>query len=794
MIGQQLGSYMIAEMIERSGMVEVYRGYHVEFEQEVAIKVIGRYLEPSPLLNERIRREATTIAQLRHPNIVALYDFGEVGGGHYFVTELIEGETVTDLIAGMNAGTRYIDQDDISFYTRQIASAIDYAHSRNILHRDITPSSILITSSNQAFLAGFGLAVLKARDTEGEGGIPLGTPQYMAPEYAIDAAGVIPKSDTYSLGVILYELTSGVLPFNADSPVELALKHVNETPPPPQQINPTLPFAVSTVIMQAIAKEPTERFDNAMALAKALAHAWKINDNVEVVSLTSGTLEAQDGAELPPVPDGFLSPPPEVEPPPTPPARELPRPPRSRRSIRDLARLRPGRNKSALPVTIIGLAVVLIVLLGIIISSIFGLNVFGFLGGPRDGSAGVADEPLIINTATLPPGQASATPADQTENTQPPSSTEVPLAPEAPIASPPPTVAPLPEAGAQVFRLADAVVMIYVSEGTFLMGSADLARLGSEQPQHEVMLSGYWIDQTEVTIAQYKLCVDSGQCEPPVDTRNYNNPRYANFPVVYVSWELASNYCASIGASTGLSVSLPSEAQWEKASSWDPFTSTKRLYPWGDTAPNASLLRYVESVASLQGAEVGSHPDGASAYGAMDMAGNVWELVYDWYASDYYSLPLTTPDPQGPADGDRRIVRGGAWGWDGASAISTFRNTVSPEAATEDIGFRCVTNATTLTPQNSIAFSSQEALAGAQAAIALAQTQGEGSELTLDDWQALLITMSAQLDSNNLTELVTLIDTRLEAIDAQVETGGLPPDTAATLRRTLRWVRFNVAG
>jgi formylglycine-generating enzyme required for sulfatase activity len=204
---------------------------------------------------------------------------------------------------------------------------------------------------------------------------------------------------------------------------------------------------------------------------------------------------------------------------------------------------------------------------------------------------------------------------------------------------------------------ADGMEMVCVPAGEFLMGSASsdtefVAR--DEQPQHTVYLDAFWIDQTEVTNGMYQKCVNDGVCSAPSDSSSstrssyYGNPAYADYPVIYVDWNDAKAYCEWAGRK------LPSEAQWEKAArgteGW--------IFPWGNNSPTSSLLNYFQKIRDTT--EVGSYPEGASPYGALDMAGNVWEWVGDWYDSYYYS---NSPDsnPTGPASGTNRVLRGGSW-------------------------------------------------------------------------------------------------------------------------------------
>lgn len=789
MIGRQLGSYRIEELTARSGMVEEYRGYHVEMERQVAIKVIGRHLEPDPLLNERFWREARATVQLRHPNIVKLYDFGEEGGGHYAVMELVEGITLADLIQDMLDGQRYVDQDDISFITRQIASALDYAHSQGVVHHDINPTTVILRPSGQALVTDFGLAVLKARmgGDAGGSGAALGTPEYMAPEKAIDASRVTLRSDIYSLGIILYQLTTGSLPFTAETPVELSLKHINETPVSPHQANPTVRRAASRVIMMAMAKDPKNRFESAMALADALTQAWYIDDDEDVVPLKNGSLRRQGESE-PLAPRTTL--PSEMERQETPP----PAPAQPAEPVRQIAPKPPERKRKqrVSPLVVVAVVVALLVLGGIFGGRALGLDAGGLLRGVLGRPSPSAEEPLTVATATP---EAASSPTTEPEAGIVTATPVVTIVPDtAPVDTPEPATFPRPGVGTRVLRLADTSAMVFVPEGVFLMGTDDPSRPTREGPLHEVVLSGYWIDQTEVTNAQYKLCVESGACPPPQSLTHYNDPRYTNFPVAFVTWDAASAYCEEMSRATGLDVRLPTEAQWEKAASWDPLTETKRPYPWGDEPPNPGLLRYVESFpALLEGEEVGSYPAGASAYGALDMAGNVQEFVFDWSSEDYYGLPEAAVDPQGPAEGSGRVIRGGGWANPAPFASTTRRTVVETTTNGEDIGFRCATNAVTLSPENNVAFTPQEALGGAQAAVALALAQGEGSDAVLSDWQAALIAMDAQLEAGNNAEVLLDINSRLDTLDVLVETDNLPAATAVKLRNTLNWVRSQLA-
>jgi formylglycine-generating enzyme required for sulfatase activity len=244
-------------------------------------------------------------------------------------------------------------------------------------------------------------------------------------------------------------------------------------------------------------------------------------------------------------------------------------------------------------------------------------------------------------------------------------------------------------------------MMVYVPAGTFQMGSdeGDLLARDEEKPQHEVYLDAFWIDRTEVTNLQYQHCVAEGPCSPPSSSQSetrdsyYGNPEFDDHPVIYVTWQQADTYCQWAGKR------LPTEAEWEKAASWDAQTGTKRLYPWGNEF-KGYLLNFCDANCPLDGkntawdddhadtAPVYSYPLGASPCGAWNVAGNVWEWVADWYDPGYYA---SSPgeNPQGPDSGSRRVVRGGAWGSHLRVVRTASRNDLEPSFASGFVGFRC---------------------------------------------------------------------------------------------------------
>lgn len=220
----------------------------------------------------------------------------------------------------------------------------------------------------------------------------------------------------------------------------------------------------------------------------------------------------------------------------------------------------------------------------------------------------------------------------------------------------------------------DGMRQFYVPAGNFLMGNNNGE--ADEQPQHTIYLDGYWIDETEVTNAMYAQCVADGSCSEPQNSNRYNHSDYTNHPIVMVDWDKAKTYCTWAGRT------LPTEAQWEKAARGDD----GRNYPWGNQSPTCDLLNYSGCI--FDTTPVGGYLDGATPYGALDMLGNVWEWVVDWYAGDYYSNS-PAQNPLGPQFGDTRIIRGGSWTSNSSVTQITNRSELAPDGHNYFVGFRC---------------------------------------------------------------------------------------------------------
>ncbi len=274
----QLGQYQLVEQIGHGGMAAVYKAYQPALDRYVAVKVLRP--DGDPQFTARFQREAQIIARLQHPNILPIYDYGEQDGQPYFVAQYVEGCTTLCAYAGRPTGEAVALQ-----LIGQVLSALSYAHSQGIVHRDIKPANILLPKPGWPMLADFGIAkLLHESQRLTMTGFIIGTAAYMSPEQA-SSQPLDGRTDLYAIGVVLYELLTGRLPFDADTPMAMLSKHVYEAPPSPRSINPAMHPAVEQVLLRAIEKDPALRFQTAADMAAALEQA--------IAALSAAAMPAQ---------------------------------------------------------------------------------------------------------------------------------------------------------------------------------------------------------------------------------------------------------------------------------------------------------------------------------------------------------------------------------------------------------------------------------------------------------------------------------------------------------------------
>jgi beta-lactam-binding protein with PASTA domain len=261
------GRYRVLERVGTGGMADVFCAEDLQLGRKVAVKVLHRRFAEDASFLERFRQEASSAAGLSHPNVVAIYDRGSWDGTLYIAMEYLEGPTLKELVAreGPLPPARAIA------FTEQILKAARFAHSRSIIHRDLKPQNVIVGPDDRIKVTDFGIA--KAGSAEiTETGSMMGTAQYVAPEQA-EGRTVAASADLYAVGVILYELLTGRVPFDGDNPIAIALKHMQEAPVPPSQLQPAVSPALDAVVLHALAKEPEHRFQTADAFLAALGAA-----------------------------------------------------------------------------------------------------------------------------------------------------------------------------------------------------------------------------------------------------------------------------------------------------------------------------------------------------------------------------------------------------------------------------------------------------------------------------------------------------------------------------------------
>ncbi len=262
--GLTLGRYELSRRIAQGGMAEVYLAYDRRVRRQVAVKVL--YGRDEPFVR-RFEREALAVGALSHNHILPLYDFGEQSPWYYLVMPYVDGCTLRDYLFRH----KHLTLEEAASFLSQIASALQYAHDHGVVHRDVKPSNILLRQDGYAYLVDFGLAkAMQGAEALTSAGAMVGTPEYMAPEQSNGLSDY--RSDIYSLGIILYQMLTGQLPFLAESPVAVSLKHIQSLPTPPRALNSAIPQNIEDVILKAMAKDPADRYQASRDLSAAF---WK---------------------------------------------------------------------------------------------------------------------------------------------------------------------------------------------------------------------------------------------------------------------------------------------------------------------------------------------------------------------------------------------------------------------------------------------------------------------------------------------------------------------------------------
>ena len=683
-----LERYRIEESLGQGGMAEVYKAWDIQRATHLALKVLRQDLSRDLVFLRRFQREAHTLAKLQHPNIVRFYGIETDHLTVFMLMDFIEGSTLQDEIF-LTKG-QPLDQDLMWLVLKSICSALHYAHSMGLVHCDIKPGNIMINQHGEVLLTDFGIA--RMTDTATATMVGFGTPAYMAPEL-VRGQDPTPQSDIYSLGIVLYEMiTGGERPFTGEcaqtsgsTSEKVRWEQLHLAPASPRAFNPYISEELESVITRCLVKEPQQRFASVLDLLSIVDQALENRDPgaVEIVHsiVAPGKLESLSKNNQHGV--GVL-----IQSSETAPIAQIDKPEQN--------------SNLRLPTWVVwtgGAALLIITLMAVIILLVRDRGqVATEVATSTERAIILVDTPIassndrLMSTVTLPP-LPSSTPTETST----------------------PTLELTLGIGSTKVNPVDGAILAFIPEGEFLMGSESSDAWAHEAPQHSVYLDSFWMYISEVTNAQFqKFVQDTGYRTTAeqrggsyvyiaggwveVDGASWTSPSgpgstidgRGSHPVIQMSWFDASAYCEWAGGH------LPTEAEWEKAARG----LDGKKYPWGDTNTVRGYANFCDKDCPFESADldwndgyaftapVGSYPSGSSPFGLLDMAGNAWEMVQDWYDENYYNQS-PVKNPQGPTTGTRRVLRGGSWGNGEGPLRTSFRYWYDPENAFSFYGFRC---------------------------------------------------------------------------------------------------------
>ncbi|MBA4188551.1 MAG: hypothetical protein C0467_11145 [Planctomycetaceae bacterium] len=691
-----LDRYSLQDLLGEGGMGRVYKAHDNRMGRDVAIKIIRKDKLTHPAAAARFKQEIEALGQMKHPNVVQVYDADLTGTTHYYVMELIDGKDLTKLVTERGP----LPVAEACEYIRQAALGLQHAFEKGLVHRDIKPSNIIVSGNGLVVkLVDLGLARLMDNEFAAgaedghritQEGFVIGTPDFLAPEQARNPMAVDIRADIYALGGTLYYILTGKVPYEGATPTEKLLKHCTDPPPGLLLQRMDAPAQVEQIIHWCMSKQMESRPQFPLQLAQALqplcpattnnyAGAASGRHSAAVGMLNTGRPPMQPGTGAhAPLPQQYSAPAPGYGPPPGYPYQAPP----------------PGYPQQAPPP-----------------------------GYPQQ----QAPPPGYPPQHAPPPGYAPAEPVpDPNRSSQvfklPPQTTaDDPIRRRAENGFPwslvllglgilfvigllgwavysqflrPPETAP------DAFTNTLGLKMVKIEAGTFKMGSVDgeLGRKSDEGPAHDVVIKRpFLISATEVTHSQFLKVMGSSPSKSSAKAS-----KAQNLPVEYVTWDEANDFCKKLTelekaqphARKGWAYRLPTEAEWEyaaRAGADRPFTFGSQII-YG----KQSLFRPSDKDELGIGGEFGKPPllpqevakTDPNGFGLFDMHGNVAEWCSDWYKAAYTEGSVT--DPTGPTDGDKRVVRGGSFKDESKGVRSAARAGVRPGDRRDDVGFRVV--------------------------------------------------------------------------------------------------------
>lgn len=675
------GKYHIEARLSAGGMGTVYRAARLHIGDEAAVKILHADYLADARARERFRREAQAAARLKHPNAVNIYDFGVTGEGLvYLVMELVEGESLRALIKREGAfSTR-----QASDVARQVCAALSEAHKRGIVHRDVKPDNIIVSETDEGphvKVLDFGIAKLREDQPANnltQAGSVMGTPHYMSPEQCMGEE-IDGRSDIYSLGIVLYEMLTGRVPFHSNVSNAIVIQHVQKEPAPPRSHRPGLSQAVERVVLRALSKRPEQRQQTATELARELNEAVRLSHEEDALSSQLQETIAQTaafpreegelragrqseggaaGAELPPTVAMR-----------TPPHAFAPGFHADNRSVEtQQARLRSnslemferGSGPTSKPK---GARFMSLTLVALLVFAAATLGV-GWMFWKSDDAGGASQDRATKGGSGVAQGskadeaKASGASRDEAKGDE---------AEEATTEAPP--------------------GMVYVPGGEFQMGAVSGDEY--ERPEHTVKVAPFYMDVHEVTNEEYARFVrETGRNPPATWPGGEYRREAARRPVTGVSWDDAAAYAAWTGKR------LPTEREWEYAARG----KNSFRYPWGDEWRDgaANVARTSDTPGPTEVwrflTDVGE-ASAPSPFGLRDMVGNAWE----WTASPLKAYPGGTLPPNALQPGvQMNIIRGGCYMNERADATTTLRRGYAARGTDyRNTGFRCAKDATT---------------------------------------------------------------------------------------------------